>query len=296
MPSFTATADAAGKITLPPPYSLPDGAYVATVRQAVGGAPGPAFAPVAFTMPNAAKSAALAIIGRMSVSAPAGRPEAIYTLVSALMAAGIWSRLDLLYLLAAHDSQAARLNWIGPSFDPAAYNSPIFAANRGIKGDGAAAYLQASGYTPTSGTTRLTLNSACVGAWVLTPGTVGGIDVGLGSGFLARRSPSSSDYTFRINDGTSNYAAVGGSSGLVAAGRSDAATKRAFRNGSLLWSTNVAAATLATGLSVVGGSGGQWSNTELAAVFAGASLTDAQHATVYAALRTYLLAVGAITS
>ena len=43
----------------------------------------------------------------------AARPRSGYeikTLVDSLKSAGVWAKLDALYLLAAHDAQAARLN------------------------------------------------------------------------------------------------------------------------------------------------------------------------------------------
>ncbi|MFG1397189.1 hypothetical protein [Roseixanthobacter pseudopolyaromaticivorans] len=57
------------------------------------------------------------LLARMSVQPAAGRRTQIDTLVKSLLAAGIWTKLDALYLLAAHDAQAARLNlvpWSGP--------------------------------------------------------------------------------------------------------------------------------------------------------------------------------------
>ena len=51
----------------------------------------------------------------------------------------------ILWLLAAHDAQAGRLNWIGAANDLSVGGSPAFTADRGYQGDGSAAYL-ASGY------------------------------------------------------------------------------------------------------------------------------------------------------
>lgn len=55
---------------------------------------------------------ARALMARMTTAPSASRARAIATLVRTLKAAGIWSKLDLLYILAAHDAQAARLNWV----------------------------------------------------------------------------------------------------------------------------------------------------------------------------------------
>ena len=73
-----------------------------------------------------------------------GRARAflIDDLIAALEAAGVWDRLSALYLTAAHDEQAARLNLKAPGvFDLAPVNDPAFAAANGFTGDGAGAWL-----------------------------------------------------------------------------------------------------------------------------------------------------------
>lgn len=297
MPVLTATADATGVATVLPPYSLADGTYAVSARQVVGGVQGPLSAPVVFSMPNAAKSATLALIARMSAAPPAGRAEAIYAAVSGIMAAGVWPKMDVLSLQAAHHEQAGRLNWIGPAYDLAGYNSPIFAADRGFKGDGASAYLEASGYNPSAGGTRYALNDACAGLWVLTPNTLsGGIDLYMGNTRLDRRTTLNDHYHVRINDGTTAYGSGGDVGGFFGADRPNSATKLLFRNGTLNASLATASTANAPYLRVLGTGTGIYSNVEVAAAFAGASLTDAQHAALYAALRTYLLAVGALSA
>lgn len=251
----------------------------------------------AYWRPKAGWSpATTALVARMAAAPPAGRVAAIDGLIRALVAAGIWSRLDQLHVLAAHDPQAARLNWIGPAYELAAYNSPIFATDRGFKGDGAAAYLDAAGYNPSGGGTRYGLNDASFGLWVLTPNSVsGGIDMFMGAGRMDRRPTMTGDYHVRINDGTTAYGAGGDVGGFFVADRPNSATKRQFRNGTLNASFSVAPTANASYLRVLSTGSGSYSNVEVAAAFAGASLTDAQHAALYAALRTYLVTVGAIT-
>ncbi|MFG1423925.1 hypothetical protein [Roseixanthobacter liquoris] len=58
----------------------------------------------------------LGLLARMSVPPSPARRTQIDTLVKGLIAAGLWTKLDALYLTAAHDAQAARLNlvpWTG---------------------------------------------------------------------------------------------------------------------------------------------------------------------------------------
>ncbi|MFG1427601.1 hypothetical protein [Roseixanthobacter glucoisosaccharinicivorans] len=60
--------------------------------------------------PPAPETASL--LTRMSVPPSPARRTQIDMLVKSLLAAGLWTKLDALYLLAAHDAQAARLNLI----------------------------------------------------------------------------------------------------------------------------------------------------------------------------------------
>ncbi|QTL05755.1 hypothetical protein J5J86_10935 [Aquabacter sp. L1I39] len=241
--------------------------------------------------------ATTALVARMTAAPPAGRVVAIDALVRALVAAGVWSRLDLLHVLAAHDTQAARLNWISSAYDLAAYNSPLFTAHRGFKGDGTAAYLEAAGYNPSAATLRFAQNSMTLGAWMLTPSSAAvGLDVYGGNSRVQRRTSGSNDLHYRANDGTSTFWPSGGAlDGLMVADRADAATKALYRNGALTHSAAVASTGNSTILRLfAAGAGSAMSDAEIAVVFAGASLTEAQHAALHAALRTYLLKVGAI--
>lgn len=238
--------------------------------------------------------ATTALVARMMAAPPAGRVTAMDGLIRALAAAGVWSRLDLLHVMAAHDTQAARLNWIGPAFDLAAYNSPLFAAGRGFKGDGSAAWMAATGYDPSVGGVKFILDNACVGAWVLTPSTVGGLDVSMGNSRLSRRDTASDDYHFRINDGTSYYGTGGSAPGLFVADRAAALEKRKFVNGVRTGTGATASTGISGSLRLFSTGSGSWSNAEMAVVFAGGSLTEAQHGVLYAALRAYLVNLGAV--
>lgn len=287
-------SDTTGAWAVLPPYGLADGPYVVQAQRRKAGVWGPLGSGVSLTMPNAPKSATLGIIGRMSAAPPAGRAEAMYALIASLMAVGIWSKLDILYLMAAHHEQAARLNWISASYNLAAYNSPIFTANRGFKGDGSTAWLDVVGYNPSSTAGRFALNDASAGLWVLTPSAGTGIDLS-GIVWMSRRN-TGADWHYRVNDGTSSFGQPGDTPGFYAGDRPSSSTKRLFKNGAQIATHNVASSVLSNRLNILGQSGGNNSSAELAVVFAGASLTETQHAALYAALSTYLTTVGAISA
>src|SRR5262252_6152224 len=74
---------------------------------------------------SAYDSASLAIFAAFSTPPDTTRKGVIDTCVRALKSAGVWTKLDVLYLFAAADSQAARVNWKNPgTYDGTATNSP----------------------------------------------------------------------------------------------------------------------------------------------------------------------------
>ena len=82
-----------------------------------------------------------AIIAAMTVKPNAARTTAIDNLVYALKNGGVWAKLDVLYVLAAHHEQAGRINWKNPgTFDLTAGNSPSFTTDTGFTGSTSAPY------------------------------------------------------------------------------------------------------------------------------------------------------------
>lgn len=95
-------------------------------RAALHGPGGPSF-----------ETEAQTLFAAMSVEPDAARKTLINDLIAGLKADGIWAELDLLYVKAAHDAQAGRLNWKNPgTFDLIEVNSPAFHTDRGYTGDG----------------------------------------------------------------------------------------------------------------------------------------------------------------
>ncbi len=94
-------------------------------------------------------TASIALIARMTAAPDSARRGQIDALVRALKIAGIWPKLAALYLTAAHDAQAARLNWVSGSHDLTEHGALTFTADRGYTGDGSTGYLD-SGWSPVS--------------------------------------------------------------------------------------------------------------------------------------------------
>lgn len=85
---------------------------------------------------------AKALIARMTVRPSITRQRLIDKTIVALKSAGIWSRLDCLYMLAAHSEQASFLNWRQNRFNCVKIGQQSFAPNTGFQAQGQTGYLR----------------------------------------------------------------------------------------------------------------------------------------------------------
>jgi hypothetical protein len=113
-------------------------------------------------------SEARALFAAMTTTPTAPRKAIINTAIVALKASGVWARLDGLYVLAAADSQAAKLNWRAPStFVATEVSAPAFVADRGFTGDADPSYVE-TGFNPTTAGGQFVLDSNHMGIWPIT--------------------------------------------------------------------------------------------------------------------------------
>lgn len=239
-----------------------------------------------------------ALIRRMTLAPVPGRRAAMSRFVRALKRTGVWDKMDVLYVFAAHDAQAARLNWKGNSaYDATAVNSPTFTVDQGYAGDGATSYLN-TGWAPSAGVNYLQ-DSATVFGWSRTAAAEAGTGnywIGTATSADVRVTPRTSAdvYAYRINQATSSGPANTDGSGLFAVSRSGAAATQSYRNGAAIGSAgNVASAARSAVAINIGRGNSTFSPAQCAAMGAGANLNSTEHAALYTALNTYLTAVGA---
>jgi hypothetical protein len=110
---------------------------------------------------------ALRLFAAMPEAPDAARMARIETAILALQSAGIWAKLDALWVMAAHGQGAALINWVAPgTHNLTAVNSITFTPNIGFTGNGTSMHLTIA--SPTFA--RLALNSATLFASV-TGGT-----------------------------------------------------------------------------------------------------------------------------
>lgn len=243
---------------------------------------------------NSFNAASIAIFNAFTTPPTAARKVLINNLVVALMSAGVWSLLDLLYLTAAADSQAATINWVSPSTFPLqAVNAPTFTADKGFTGDGTSSRMNTA-FTPSTQGVRFTQDSASIWAWSRTSTT--GVHAGnASSNPLAEvQFTGTTTYTYRINDGTNDAATGTTIIGFNGSQRQSATDKRAWHNGAQVGTT---AATASTGRPtqaqwICGGATTGFSVAQISCAAWGASLAGTE-ASFYSAILAYMQGVGA---
>lgn len=237
----------------------------------------------------------------MTTPPTAARKILINNLIVALLAAGVWSQLDILYLLAASDNQAARLNWINPAIlTISPVNSPAFSADRGYTGDGASSYLNTT-YNLTTGGQLAAQDNNCGGIWSLTNNAGAGVaDFGGTDLSLNTRDASNNFATRDASTTADSSGAVTTANGHLLITRSAAASYDKYKNAALL-TNQVRTSGAFSSQALFGlarnngsGSGTAFSTRQLAAMHVGAALTPTRITALYNALNSYLSAVGAV--
>lgn len=220
----------------------------------------------------------------------------IDTLIKALDAGGVWPKLDLMYVPAAHDAQAGRINWRDPgTFDLTESGTLTHLADRHYVGNGVNGHLP-TGFTPSTHAQHMAQNSAMLAVWVRNDVSsasqyeIGGTTSG-GSYVNAR---SGANAVGKINGGAVSRAlGTATSVGFTAVDRADSANLRFYKNGVLLGSNADASTALMSVPLVLLRHSGAYSTRQLSVALVGASLTDGEHAAAAAAASAYLTALGA---
>lgn len=243
-------------------------------------------------------SAAAAYVAAMTVQPSNQRKQHIDALFTSLRSSGVLAKLSHLYLLAAHDSQAAGLNASAPGTNTlAAVNSPTFTADRGYQGDGSTSYLN-TGVNLSGGGGLAVQDSHHFSVWTRTESSAnatefGGSDISVGArdvaGFLASRSAAT----------TADSVTVASSVGHSLISRTASTGYARYRNGSALSAAVRTSAAFASQSLFLGarnnGAGAPmvFSARQISALTIGSGLDATESAALYTALNTYMQAVGA---
>ena len=295
------TANAGGAWSIALPY-MEGGTY--SVRARIGDGPWSLPQNLTLAAPVYAE-ATLALFARMTVQ-PAGPIKLLMdTLVRAVIAAGAWPKMDMFYVIAAHDAQAARLNWIADQYNLTAVNSPVFTAFRGYTGNGTSSYLNTSAAPAALASTgKLRQNSAHICAWTLTSVPSGQVVMG------ARTGTASFFDIFPRESGLTRYRpnaplgydptqfATPRDKGFFLGSRNGTAID-GYMDGVLVGSiTHASAAPTAHAVHILAqnadGVAFGFCSTQVAMASVGAALTPTEAAALHSAVRAYLVGVGAV--
>lgn len=242
---------------------------------------------------------AQAVIDAFTTPPTFAREQQIAFLVQALQGSGAWALIDVLYVLAAADSQAALINWKDPgTLTATAVNSPTFTADRGFTFDGATNYLD-TGYDPSVASLGMGLDDAHAGAFALTNGSSTAIaDIGSNNQRIRLRVRSGNLAAIILNSNT-GLSSNAGTPNVPTHGmgiRRTSAGQFYFADGLQRTSDSVASVAIASNITIgVTGLAGtpSYSDRELGVSHVGRAFSDAQALSAASAIRQYMQAVGA---
>jgi hypothetical protein len=209
-----------------------------------------------------------------------------------------WSKLDCLHLLAAHSSQASRLNWKADEFNITVSGSPTFTTDRGWAG-ALSSYLD-TGFAPSAAGRNYALNSATLMGWSTTAGAAGidanflsiGLFANLGgsaTGYLCPRR-TTNQINARINDPAGITVSNTATDGMFTAVRDSATSRGVGYNDTMVGGGQVSSSVTAGNLILLPGQT-VVSNLTMSAAAAGSALTAAEVAQLYNDLLPYIRAV-----
>lgn len=246
---------------------------------------------------------ASALVARFTTPPTDARKALIDNLVGSLKTAGVWSKLDALYVMAAADAQAARQNWIADQYNLTAVAGPTFTADQGYTGNGSSAYLTTALNLSTAA--KFTQDSACLGLYSRTSGASSSSELGarvaLGTQ-MAQMLISTAVFIPRLNisAGTGNVdVAVSSAIGDFQISRTGSTTVQAYEDGAAIGpnqpATSVAPPNLELYLLATNQAGSPvaFSPRQLASAHVASGLDSTEVAALAAARLTYLQAVGA---
>jgi len=246
-----------------------------------------------FVIPTQSETTTL--LGQMTVQPDANRQALINKLIYDLKNAGLWTTLDFLYVGAAHDAQAARINWINPAGVKQTVNgTPTWTTDRGYNGDGASAYLGCG--INWSALTHFVQDNACLGIWCSNESNVGNPVIGTVTTARDNMSPrGGGNFSSRLNCATQSTIAVASSKSHSLATRSAAASYDMYRDGvSLGNQVQTSSAPVAEEIVVLRNQTSYNSAHQVGAAHGGSSLTPTQITAFFNALSSYMSSVGAI--
>lgn len=265
---------------------------------AMAGAAAPA--PDIDTDATAWKSAVVTAGGTVSDT----RLGLVSDLIGSLKTAGVWAKLDRLWLFAAENTQSATID-LAARISATPTGSPTFTADRGYTGS-TSAYLD-TGFNPSTATTpHYALDSAHISFWLRTSIADGtAVQMGSSTGTVTGATSISVSWNgslfFAMNDPNTDAgrSAPVTRSGYWTVSRISSTTATAYQDGGSAVDNSIASAAvpneniLVNGLFNFGGAYTNGTTEQFSMASIGGGLTAQNVADFHTALSTYMTAVGA---
>jgi hypothetical protein len=300
----TGTANGAGAWSVTPSTDLGIGINSMTATQTAAGNESVSSGSVAIDV-EAIDADAWAVITAMTNRPSFARQTLVKTLVDALKAAGLWTKLDRLFILAAHDSQASLMDWKSHATKLVATaagspsTSPVFTADRGWQGTGGGVtqggYL-AGEFNATVGSNQMAQDSVHLAVWnhLASSGSGAGTfrEAGGGQTLIACKNPTAVLWCMSNAAGADIPAQTGDGTGFYAWSRQNSTNYHAYQNTNDLGTISRASVSPAPGAFHVLRGGSGYSNARVAAACWGAGLSTAEIVGLRDALHDYLAAIG----
>lgn len=231
---------------------------------------------------------------------PSPALKALYnTAITDLQLAGIWTKLDALYLMNVETAQAARVNIKNPgTYNLTATSSPTFTAKVGYAGDGAAAFLNTNFNPTTAVAPNYVQNSASGFAWGLKQGQdangVLGQNAAATANVLIQPRFTDDRVYGRISDSADFSAANADGRGLFQVNRTASNARELFKNGaSVATSATVSASPANATVTILRMSSGLYSGGAAMAGL-GSALSAGEAASLYTILNAFKTGVDAL--
>lgn len=233
---------------------------------------------------------------------PGGTRKGLYNdLILGLKADGLWAKLDTLYLLAAHDAQAAVLNVRAPGlYAGSVFTGLTFTADRGFLGGGTG-YID-TGFNPVTAGGQFSQNSAHIGTYTnAATADAGSANASVGKAgqvdTFIRPRITGDTLEGRVNNTSSNQAfgSVGTRLGSRVLSRIASGDTRGFVNGVQNGAVSMTAsvAMLSGSFTLLRLSTSYNTTDRLAAASIGGGLSGAEAGALHSRVLAFLTAIGA---
>ena len=237
-------------------------------------------------------SETMALLARMTTQPSMQRRIAIDNLIGRLKTAGVWAKLDALYVLAAHEVGTAVLNWVSTNYNLTSGTPPTFTANLYVQGNGTTQFYDTQFNPTTAVSPKYVQDSAHIGAWQVN--TVTSAVMGhTGATLIPGTGP-----TYRLNGAVGITGSGAAGAGYVTAVRGSASSLIGYYNGveNINSGSNTSAAPSNETFYICARNQttDSFSQGRLTIVHFGQSLTAGEVAAAYSAFNLYLAGIGAV--